>query len=173
MSGGIRIMNDLGPLIDTEPESPADVAAHTADHAPLTTHHSSLTPSRRQEIEAKQDRVAALLAECGADGLLLLDPANMAWLTGASLTHGIADPSDWPALYLNSMQRWLIAGAMDTQRIFDQRLDGLGFQLKEWPWNWGRDRLLTDLRQNRRVACDRVLPASVPLGPSLRRLRCA
>jgi Xaa-Pro dipeptidase len=137
----------------------------------LLTPYSSLS-EKRAEIEAKQDRVGALLAEAGADGLLLLDPANMAWLTGASLAHGISDPADWPALYLTATQRWLIAGNLDTQRIFDQHLDGLGFQLKEWPWNWGRDRLLTDIRQNRRVACDRVLPQSVPLGPSLRRLRC-
>jgi Xaa-Pro aminopeptidase len=93
-------------------------------------------------------------------------------MSGAALTHGIPDPADWPALYLTATQRWLICGNLDTQRLFDIFLDGLGFQLKEWPWNWGRDRLLTDLRQNRRVACDRVLPESVPLGPSLRRIRC-
>ncbi len=159
-------MNDSLPPANT-------VTAPSADDLPLTTHHSPLTPSRREEIEAKQERVGALLSEIGADGLLLLDPANMAWLTGAALTLGIPDPADWPALYLTPTQRWLIGGNLDTQRIFDQHLDGLGFQLKEWPWNWGRDRLLTDLRQNRRVACDRLLPESVPLGPSLRRLRCA
>jgi Xaa-Pro aminopeptidase len=140
-------------------------------HSSLLTPHSSLS-GRRAEIEAKQLQVAALLAEAGADGLLLLDPANIAWMCGAPLTHGIPDPADWPALYLTANQRWLICGSLDTQRLFDVHLDGLGFQLKEWPWNWGRDRLLTDLRQNRRVASDRVLAESVPLGPSLRRIRC-
>jgi Xaa-Pro aminopeptidase len=113
------------------------------------------------------------LAEVGADGLLLLDPANIAWATGAPLTHNIPDPADWPALFYTAIGRWLICGSLDTQRLFDQHLDGLGFQLKEWPFNWGRDRLLTDLRQNRRVASDRLLPESVPLGPALRRIRCA
>lgn len=161
-------MNDVptttdAPLPLSQPESASA----------LSIQHSALsTSSRRAEIEAKQARVAALLAEVGADGLMLLDPANMAWLTGAALTHGIADPADWPALYLTSPRRWLISGNLDTQRIFDEHLDGLGFQLKEWPWNWGRDRLLTDLRQNRRVAIDRVLPETVPLGPTLRRIRC-
>ncbi len=41
--------------------------------------------------------------------------------------------------------RWLIAGNADSQRLFDEEIDGLGFQLKEWPWHWGRDRLLTEL----------------------------
>jgi Xaa-Pro dipeptidase len=163
-------MSDELETLTTVPEQ-VGLAAPPSDPSP-NTHHPSPLAARRSEIEAKQDRVAALLAECGADGLLMLDPANIAWLTGTSLTHGIPDPADWPALYLNAAQRWLIAGSLDTQRIFDQHLDGLGFQLKEWPWNWGRDRLLSDLRQNRRVACDRVLPESVPLGPSLRRIRC-
>src|SRR4051812_11848256 len=143
----------------------------TAD-AELSTQDSALSTARRAEIEAKQDRVAGLLAEAGADGLLLLDPANIAWLAGAPLCHGIPDPADWPALFLNATQRWLVCGNLDTQRLFDQHLDGLGFQLKEWPWDRGRDRLLTDLRLNRRMASDRVLSESVPLGPTLRRLRC-
>src|ERR1700676_5392798 len=101
-------MNDASPI--------ADAASALADSPPVD---GPPPPDRRSEIEAKQDRVGALLAEAGADGLLLLDPANMAWLTGASLTQGIPDPADWPALYLNPTQRWLIAGSLDTQRIFD------------------------------------------------------
>jgi Xaa-Pro aminopeptidase len=135
----------------------------------LVTPHS---PGRRGEIEAKQERVGGLLEESGAEGLLLLDPANIAWFSGAPLCHGIPDPADWPALFLTANQRWLVCGSTDTQRLFDVSLDELGFQLKEWPWDRGRDRLLTDLRQNRRVASDRLLPESVPLGPTLRRLRC-
>src|SRR3954447_4057219 len=86
--------------------------------------YSSTDTARRAEIEAKQDRVAGLLAEAGADGLLLLDPAHIAWLAGAPLCHGIPDPADWPALFLNATQRWLVCGNLDTQRLFDQHLDG-------------------------------------------------
>jgi Xaa-Pro dipeptidase len=127
---------------------------------------------RRTEIEAKQERVAGLLDESRTEGLLLLDPANIAWVAGAPLCHGIPDPADWPALFLTANQRWLVCSSTDSQRLFDLFLDGLGFQLKEWPWDRGRDRLLTDLRQNRRMASDRLLPESAPLGPTLRRLRC-
>src|SRR5215207_2422438 len=143
-----------------------------ASDSSLITQRPSVLAERRAELDAKQEQVAGLLAESGADGLLLVDPANIAWLAGAPLCHGIPDAADWPAVYLNANQRWLVCGSTDTQRLFDHHLDGLGFQLKEWPWDRGRDRLLTDLRQNRRVASDRVLSDSVPLGPTLRRLRC-
>src|SRR5262249_10599510 len=59
-----------------------------------------------------------------------------------------------PCLYFSSEQRWLIAANADSQRLFDEELDGLGFQLKEWPWHWGREQLLTTLCQGRRVASD-------------------
>src|SRR5215210_7447181 len=104
-------------------------------YATYKSHGTHALSERRVELEAKQDRVAGLLSECGADGLLLLDPANIAWLAGAPLCHGIPDPADWPALYLTANQRWLVCGSTDTQRLFDQHLDGLGFQLKEWPWD--------------------------------------
>src|SRR5436190_5710442 len=128
-------------------------------------------PPRRAEVEAKQEQVNALLAEAGADALLLVEPANIAWLTGASLWQGIPDPAEWPVLWLMNHQRWLVAGSTDSQRLFDVDLDGLGFQLKEWPWHGSRDRLLNDLCQNRRVACDRLHADYLPVGPTLRRLR--
>ncbi len=110
---------------------------------------------RRADIDAKTARVAALLREVGCEGLLLLEPENVAWLSSGALARGVLDPASEPALYCNGEQRWVIASNADSQRIFDEEVDGLGFQLKEWPWHWGREQLLTDLCQNRKVACDR------------------
>src|SRR5688572_1290904 len=90
----------------------------------LLTPHSPLLTDRRAEVDAKQERVAGLLAEVGADGLLLIDPANVAWLTGATLHHGIPDAAEWPALFLMPYQRWLVCASTDTQRLFDAHLDG-------------------------------------------------
>ncbi|MFO0808721.1 MAG: M24 family metallopeptidase [Gemmataceae bacterium] len=145
----------------------------TNGHAayPIADHRSPIT-ERRHEIDAKQEQVAALIAEAGVDGMLILDPANVAWISGAALCHGVVDPGEWPALFFLPAQRWLLCANTDTQRLFDLHLDGLGFQLKEWPWHWGRDRLLADLCANRKVAADRVVTDCVPVGPTLRRLRC-
>ncbi|HEY7153793.1 MAG TPA: hypothetical protein VH575_07520, partial [Gemmataceae bacterium] len=110
---------------------------------------------RRADIDAKMARVAELLQEVGCEGLLLLEPANFAWLTSGAMSRGLGDPSAEPAVYCNGEHRWIIASNVDSQRLFDEEVDGLGFQLKEWPWHWGREQFLADLCQNRKVACDR------------------
>ncbi len=115
---------------------------------------------RRADVDAKQAFVAELLKETGADGLLVVQPENFAWLTSGATARSTLEIDALPCLYFTAEGRWLVAANCDSQRLFDEELDGLGFQLKEWPWHWGRAQLLDDLRQGRTVACD------VPLGES-------
>jgi Xaa-Pro aminopeptidase len=133
------------------PESPAK--------APPSQVDINLTaPSdRRADIEAKQVRMSKLLQEVGCDGLLVLEPENIAWLTSGGSARGILDPNQQPALYYSAECRWALSSNVDSQRLFDEELDGLGFQLKEWPWHRGRAALIADLCQGRRVACDKPL----------------
>jgi Xaa-Pro aminopeptidase len=127
---------------------------------------------RRADVEDKSARVAALLKESECDGLLLLEPENVAWLTSGLTPRGLPDPAAFPAVYCNGDARWLIASNADSQRQFDEDLDGLGFQLKEWPWHLGRDSFLADLCQSRKVACDRPLQgARAVVAAALRRFR--
>jgi Xaa-Pro dipeptidase len=110
---------------------------------------------RTADITAKQEKLAQLLREEAREGLLMLDPANFSWFTAGGAARGLTSPSDQPALFLqNSSYRWVICCNVDTQRLFDEELDELGFQVKEWPWQEGSARLLTDLCQNRRLLCD-------------------
>ncbi len=134
---------------------------------------SQINPDRRQDIEAKMALVAGLLKEVECEGLLLLEAENMAWLSSGAMDRGRPDPSASPAIYCNGERRWVLSSNVDSQRFFDEELDGLGFQLKEWPWHWGRDQLLTDLCQNRKIACDRPIPNTVLVQDQLRRLRRA
>jgi Xaa-Pro dipeptidase len=130
------------------------------------------TPTdRRVDIEAKHAHIAAMLKEIGCEGLLLLAPENVAWATSGGMARGIVDPSESPAVYISAEGRWILSSNVDTQRIFDEEVDGLGFQLKEWPWHWGRTQLLTDLCQGRTVACDEALAECQPVGERMRRLR--
>ena len=126
---------------------------------------------RRADIDAKMGQVGALLQEVGCDGLLLLDQDNFSWLTGGGAARGTLDPRELPALYCNGDQRWVLCSSVDTQRLFDEEVDGLGFQLKEWPSHWGREQLLADLCQGRRVACDQPLGDCTVVSDALRRLR--
>lgn len=109
---------------------------------------------RRSDVDAKQALVADLLKDVGADGLLVLQPENFSWLTSGGAARSCLDTEGLPGLYFNSEGRWLLACNTDTQRIFDEEIDGLGFQLKEWPWHAGRSQLLSELCQGRNTALD-------------------
>jgi Xaa-Pro dipeptidase len=126
---------------------------------------------RRLDVDAKQAAVAALLEEHRCDGLLVLEPENFAWLTAGGSARGVLDTEDLPALYFSPEGRWVLTSNVDTARLFDEELDGLGFQLKEWPWHWGRTQLLADLCQGRAAACDRAFNGCKDLGPQLKALR--
>jgi Xaa-Pro aminopeptidase len=133
---------------------------------PLTT-----GSDRRSDVDAKQSIVAGLLQEVECDGLLILEPDNFSWLSGGGASRGNIDPASFPALYFTTEGRWVLSANVDSQRLFDEELDGLGFQLKEWPWNWGRPQLLADLCQGRNVACDQPLLSCKVVADKLQRRR--
>ena len=126
---------------------------------------------RRSDVELKQQRVAALLQEAGCDALLVLSPDNFAWLSAGGAARGTFDPESMPALFFTADARWLLCSNADTQRIFDEEIDGLGFQVKEWPWHLGRAALLTDLCQARTVACDTPFGTCKVIGPQMQQMR--
>jgi len=126
---------------------------------------------RRADVDAKQTRVAKLLGEIGCDGLLVLEPENFAWLTAGGAARGILDLNELPALYFTAEGRWALSSNVDSQRLFDEELDGLGFQLKEWPWHCGRGQFLVDLCQGRQVAADQPQDQCKPVGDQLARSR--
>src|SRR6516162_3329775 len=107
--------------------------------------HSERQRQRRADVDSKQALVAELLGQSACEGLLVLRPENVAWLTAGATSFAAADPAEAPALYFSPENRWLLSANVDTQRLFDLELDGLGFQLKEWPWHWGRSQCLADL----------------------------
>lgn len=127
---------------------------------------------RRKDIDQKQTWVAGLLADCGCEGLLILEPENFSWLTSGAMARGVLDGREMPAAYFSADQRWIISANVDSQRLFDEELDGLGFQLKEWPWYSGREQLLADLCHGRVVASDRPLTiCKLSLGEQMRQRR--
>jgi hypothetical protein len=140
---------------------------------PGSTPQLTLTTSsdRRADADAKQALVGALLDEIKCEGLLVLEPENFAWLSSGGAARGIVDEGEMPALYYSQEGRWALCSNVDTQRLFDEEIDGLGFQLKEWPWHWGRAQLLNDLFQGRRVACDRSLDGCEEVAERLRQMR--
>lgn len=126
---------------------------------------------RRADVDAKQAGIAEVLREAGRDWALLLEPENVSWLTSGAASSGILSPDELPALLLTPEQRWLVCSNVDSQRLFDEELDGLGFQLKEWSWHWDRTQYVTELVQGKPFACDRPLADGRLVADALRRLR--
>jgi len=113
---------------------------------------------RREAIDEKQALVARILLEMGCEGAVLLVPAHVAWYTAGINIRGLFADGERPGIYTNGRQRWVICSNIDSQRIFDEELDQLGFMLKEWQWPSGRASLLGELVANRKTASDRPFP---------------
>jgi Xaa-Pro aminopeptidase len=126
---------------------------------------------RLADIDAKHETLLALLREREREGLLLLEPANFSWLSAGATARGVLDPAEHPALYIQNSYRWLICSSVDTQRLFDEELDGLGFQVKEWPWSWGRRQLLADVCEGKRLLSDSPFADCLSVGDALMLMR--
>jgi Xaa-Pro aminopeptidase len=122
---------------------------------------------RAADLFVKQERLLALLRDVQRDGLLVMDPINFPWLSAGATAKGIPRLADWPVLYFQGPQRWLVCANTDSQRLFDEELDGLGFQLKEWPWHWGRAQLLADVCHGKKLACDVAFSDCLNVGDRL------
>lgn len=121
--------------------------------------HSSIDFNiRRADIDAKQEVIGQILEAMECEWALLLMPAHVAWFTGGMNVRGLIADGERPGIFTNGKQRWLVCSNVDTQRLFDEELDGLGFQLKEWHWVAGRAGLIGELVTGKRVAGDRPFP---------------
>lgn len=124
--------------------------------------------TRRADIDTKQAILAALIAELNCEAVILLMPAHVAWFTGGMNVRGLIADGERPGIYTNGRQRWLLCSNTDTQRLFDEELDGLGFMLKEWQWFSGRATLLGELVVGKKVATDRPFPTMPLVNEKLR-----
>jgi Xaa-Pro dipeptidase len=157
---------DSQPTLDL-PLPPSSIAV-----APSSIASAAPTPDkldrRRADIDAKQERVGRILADLGCEGVVLLMPAHVAWFTGGMNVRGLIADNERPGVYTNGRQRWLLCSNIDTQRLFDEELDGLGFQLKEWQWTTGRAVLLGELVAGKKFATDRPFPNMPLINDALR-----
>lgn len=126
---------------------------------------------RRADIDAKQAQIAALLAETELEAVILVEPENFAWISSGATPRSVLDPAQLPAIYVSPDVRSVFASNLDSQRLFDEELDGMGFQLKEWNWNWGREQLIVYLCRGRKYGCDINRPDCKYVGEQMHRLR--
>ena len=151
--------NASGPLRIDEDESMTDPSTPGTPSVNGSTAELHLHGiDRRTDIDRKQDRLLPLLEAMECEAVLLLMPAHVSWFTNGLNARGLLADSERPGVYTNGRQRWLLCSNIDTHRLFDEELDQLGFQLKEWSWDVGRADLLMNVVTGRKVACDRPFP---------------
>jgi Xaa-Pro dipeptidase len=126
--------------------------------------------ARRAEIDARQAALMHILQELGCEAALLMMPVHVSWFTVGLNIQGLLADTERPAIYTDGRQRWLICSHVDSQRLFDEELDRLGFQLKEWPWEGSRANLLESIVQGRKIAIDRPIGKAPQLMLPLRYL---
>jgi Xaa-Pro aminopeptidase len=114
--------------------------------------------ARRADIEAKQTALVPILEELECEATLLFMSAHVSWFTAGLNLRGLFAEAERPGVYTNGRQRWILCSNVDSQRLFDEELDQLGFQLKEWTWEGGRADLLANITAGRKIAADRPFP---------------
>jgi len=113
---------------------------------------------RASEVERRHQLLAAFLDLQGDDALVIQRPSNFAWFTGGgdNTLPGSSEPT--AALFLTREARVALCNSVNSLKVFDHELSGLGFQLKERPWDEPRPALIQDLCRGRSVASDQPWP---------------
>jgi Xaa-Pro aminopeptidase len=126
---------------------------------PAADHRDRALALRRADVDEKHARLIALMDASGLDAVVLTRAEELAWFTsGGELGEDFTSPRGAVQIYVNHNCRAVVADNVQSPRVFEEELAGLGFQLKEHPWQVGPHALLADLCRNRRVAADGGMP---------------
>jgi Xaa-Pro aminopeptidase len=161
-----RVLHIAGdrPATETLPA----LADPTADHDDA----QSDPDGRRADVEEKHRRVIDFLDEYGYDAVILGRADSIAWFTaGGDLARETTCERGCVLLFINRKSRAVLTDNVQSARVFEEEVAGLGFQLKERPWYDAPERMVAELAHNRRVASDIVLPGCTQEFLRLRPLR--
>lgn len=160
-----RVMHTVGDRPNTA-TLPA-LADPAADHEPVAD-----ALSRRADVEEKHRRLRAFMDEQGHEAVVLARADSIAWFTGGGdLGRDLVSERAAVMLYVNHHDRCVVTDNVQSARIFEEEIAGLGFQIKERPWFECPERIVMELGHNKRVASDVPLPPWPTELPRLRLMR--
>jgi Xaa-Pro dipeptidase len=141
---------------------------------PAADHLAEDLAARRADVDEKHRRVIEFLDQNGYGAAVLTRAESLAWFTsGGELGRCMTGEVGAIALYVNHRCRAVICDNVQSARVFEEEVAGLGFQLKERPWNGDPFRTVADLARGKSLASDGAWPTPglVPETTKLRALR--
>ncbi len=122
---------------------------------PASDHEGEELTRRRGDIEEKHERIRQFLDATGQDAVVFGLADSVAWFTsGGDLAQTLGSDQSSILLYISRTSRAVVADNVQSSRVFEEELAGLGFQLKERPWYDEPHQVLAELCHNKRVATD-------------------
>jgi Xaa-Pro dipeptidase len=169
--GHIEGREPVDRVVETAADLPSpDSLPAMAD--PAADHEDATLSVRRADVEAKHQRIIAYLERTGYDAVLLGRADSLAWFTsGGDLGIDVTSEAGAAWIFVSRKCRTLFADNVQSARLFEEELAGLGFQLKERAWFDDPDRFVTDVSHSKRVASDLPRPGLLDESKALRALR--
>lgn len=122
---------------------------------PAADHEQTELKRRRDDVEIKHQRIREFLDRNDHDAVVLGRAESVAWFTsGGDLCQGCGSEFSSILLFVNRNSRAVVTDNVQSSRVFEEELAGLGFQLKERPWFDDPLRIVAELCHNKRVASD-------------------
>ena len=166
-----RAVAGFDPVLATAGDRP-EVTSIPAPVDPAADHVDPVVAARRDEVEEKHRRVVAFLDGFGYDAVVLTRADSIAWFTsGGDVGRTLGADDAAVALFINRASRAVLADNVQSARVFEEELAGLGFSLKERPWHADDARVVAELTRNKQVAADAHRPGLACEAGRLRLLR--
>jgi Xaa-Pro aminopeptidase len=122
---------------------------------PAADHENDALSARRADVEAKHDRIRRFLDDNGYDAVVLGRADSVSWFTsGGDLGQNIASEAASIVVFVNRTSRAILSDNVQSARVFEEELGGLGFQLKERSWYEDCGQMVAELGRGRRLATD-------------------
>jgi len=154
--GALELTQEFDPVLLTAADRPSpsqDSLPAIAD--PAADFGDTELKRRREDVEFKHNQIRDLLNATNHDAVVLGLAESVAWFTsGGDLGLELGSDASAIVLYINRSSRAVIADNVQSGRVFEEELAGLGFQLKEHPWQEDAARVVAELGHNKRLVTD-------------------
>lgn len=128
--------------------------------------------TRREEVEAKLEKVRDYLQETRLGAVILGTRANFAWLTGGGSAHvGLGAPTGVCWLLITPQEQFLITDNIEARRFADEEIGDLPFEIRAEEWHEEDRAAVVASLAGGRLGSDIALPFAEDVSESFNRLR--